>query len=413
MKEYMEKTIRRFAGKRILVWGYGREGRSTEKLLKEYCSPEVVDIYEGSREGVEEDLYDYVFVSPGIKFEEDAPDFRNEKFTSQTEIFMEEYGAQTVGITGTKGKSTTSAMLAAVLSACTDRKVFLMGNIGKPCFDYMPEMDENSIAVFELSCHQCQRLQKDPHTAVFLNLYEDHLDRYITRKHYFEAKLGITRRQAWDDILYYGEDVPAFETKAKKRLVTRKEVRGFTLKIPGDHNQLNAEFVYRIAKEVYGCDGTKIREALSAYSGLPHRLEYAGTVNGVMYYDDSISTIPEAAISAAESVKNVKTLLVGGMDRGIDYDILISYIRKRRDITFLLAYASGARIYEAVKDLPNVQYVEDLKAQVETAAKITPSGGAVVMSNAAASYGYFKNFEERGDFFKSLISEIRKNTEDR
>jgi UDP-N-acetylmuramoylalanine-D-glutamate ligase len=119
MKEYMEKTIRRFAGKRILVWGYGREGRSTEKLLKEYCSPEVVDIYEGSREGVEEDLYDYVFVSPGIKFEEDAPDFRNEKFTSQTEIFMEEYGAQTVGITGTKGKSTTGAMLAAVLSACT------------------------------------------------------------------------------------------------------------------------------------------------------------------------------------------------------------------------------------------------------------------------------------------------------
>ena len=390
--------------KKILIWGCGREGRSTEKLLRSKCSPAVLDTYEGPREGVHEENYDYVFVSPGIPFEEDAPDWTNTKFTSQTEVFMEEYGAQTVGITGTKGKSTTSALLYTVLSACTDRSVFLMGNIGKPCFDYIDQMDPDSIAVFELSCHQCQRLQADPHVAVFLDLFEDHLDRYHTLGHYFDAKCGITKHQTEDDILYAGSEVPPIRTKAQERIVDAEHVKGdFELRIPGAHNQFNAEVVCRIAEEVFGCREKEIREALSSFRGLPHRLEYAGTYDGIAYYDDSISTIPEAAINAVDAVPDTATVLIGGMDRGIDYDILINFIRRRSDLNFILAYASGKRIYEQVKDCPNVYLVEDLEQQVAKAGEITPEGRAVVMSNAAASYGYFKNFEERGDCFKKLI----------
>lgn len=403
----MEKTIEKLKGKRILIWGYGREGKSTEKFLKEYCAPAAADVFEGPREGVHEDEYDYVFVSPGIAFEEDAPAFGNRKFTSQTELFLEEYGGQTVGITGTKGKSTTSALLATVLEACSGRETFLMGNIGKPCWDYLPEMKEDSIAVFELSCHQCQRLLADPHIAVFLDLYEDHLDRYHTMEHYFDAKKGITKHQDEDDILYVGQQVPEIRTRARKSVIGPSEVGQYDLKIPGAHNQYNAQFVYEIATQIFGCEDSAVRDAMGTFRGLPHRLEYCGTIHGVDYYDDSISTIPEAAIRAVNSVANTKTVLIGGMDRGIDYGILEQFIREHPEITFVLAYASGRRILASVKDCRNVLFAEDLAGQVAKAKEITPSGGAVVMSNAAASYGYFRNFEERGDAFQKLIAEDR------
>lgn len=399
----MQKTIEKLEGKRILIWGYGREGKSTEKFIKEYCRPALVDILEGTREEVRDEAYDYIIVSPGICFEEDAPAFDNRKFTSQTELFLEEYGAKTVGITGTKGKSTTSSMLYQVLDACSGHKTFLMGNIGKPCWDYLPEMTEDSIAVFELSCHQCQRLQAAPHTAVFLDLYEDHLDRYHEMQHYFEAKCGITRCQTEGDFLFVGENVPDIATKAVKRAITLLPEDHFDLRVPGMHNQLNARFVLEIASCVFGCSKEAIREALKEFRGLPHRLENCGCIDGIDYYDDSISTIPEAAIRAATSVANAKTLLIGGMDRGIEYDILIDFIGQHPEYQFILAYASGKRILESVKDCPNVHYVEDLAAQVRLAQEITPKGGAVIMSNAAASYGYFKNFEERGDVFQRLI----------
>lgn len=399
----MDKTIAKVKDKRILIWGYGREGKSTEHFLKEYCQPASVEIFEGPRDGVREEEYDLIFVSPGICFEEDAPDFDNVKFTSQTELFLEEYGKQTVGITGTKGKSTTSAMLHRVLDACSGHKAFLMGNIGKPCLDYLPEMDEESIAVFELSCHQCQRLRVDPHVAVFLDLFEDHLDRYHTMEHYFDAKSGITKHQTAEDLLFVGEQVPKLETKAQVIPVVLPENEQFDLRIPGQHNQLNAEFVKRIATGVFGCSEEQVREALAGFGGLPHRLEHCGTVDGIDYYDDSISTIPEAAIRAVNSVSNAGTVLIGGMDRGIEYDILIDFIRQHPEYQFILAYASGKRILESVRDCLNVYYVEDLAAQVALAREITPAGKAVIMSNAAASYGYFKNFEERGDYFQKLV----------
>jgi UDP-N-acetylmuramoylalanine--D-glutamate ligase len=401
----MQTTADKLKDKKILIWGYGREGKSTEKFIKEHCSPASVEVYEGPRSGIQDDRYDLIFVSPGIPFEEDAPAFDNRRFTSQTELFLEEFGAQTVGITGTKGKSTTSSLLAHVLEACTGKKVYLIGNIGKPCFDHIADMDGDCIAVFELSCHQCQRLHADPHVAVFLDLYEDHLDRYHTMEHYFDAKCGITKIQTADDILYLGDEVPALTTKAQKRVVKRDGNYHFDLRLPGSHNQYNAEFVFRIATEVYGCREEDVRRAMAEFTGLPHRLQYAGTYNGVMYYDDSISTIPEATINAVNSIPETKTVLLGGMDRGIDYDILYSFIRAHRDITFILGYASGERIYAQVKDCPNVILVKDLKEQVAKAKEITPVGSAVVMSNAAASYGYFKNFEERGDYYQQLIRE--------
>jgi len=158
---------------------------------------------------------------------------------------------------------------------------------------------------------------------------------------------------------------------------------------------------------------------MKEFHGLRHRLELVGEVDGVFYYDDSISTIPEATISATMSIPNTKTVLVGGMDRHINYDILVDFIKGHSEYQFILAYESGKRIFDAVcvgasetygnladaerADLAHIHYVEDLKAQVKLAKEITPKAGAVVLSPAAASYGYFKNFEERGDVFCQYV----------
>lgn len=402
-EEKKEKTREKFAGKKVLIWGYGREGRSTEKFLKEQCRNVDITIFEGKRQDVHEELYDLVMISPGIPFEETNP-----KFTSQTQVFLETFGDRTVGITGTKGKSTTSALLYTVLDACSGKKAFLLGNIGRPCLDYFADMEDNSVAVFELSCHQCQHLTADPHIAVFLDLYADHLDRYHTLEHYFEAKTGITRSQSAEDYLYKGKQVPPLLTRAQVTEIGYEDVGQYQLRLHGRHNQFNAEFVYRIATEHFGCDPQKVREAMAGFGGLPHRLEFFATVDGVDYYDDSISTIPEAAMDAMDSVENAKIALIGGMDRGIDYTALIDYMKSHPQYQFILGYASGERIAREMKErcgvLENVTLAADLDEMTACARRMAPRGSAVILSPAAASYGYFKNFEVRGDYFKSLVT---------
>ena len=147
-------------------------------------------------------------------------------------------------------------------------------------------------------------------------------------------------------------------------------------------------------------------ESIRNFEGLPHRLQYIGERDGVQYYDDSISTIPEATISAADSISNVQTILIGGMDRGINYDILIEFIKDHRELQFICAYESGERIYRAVEGCDNCFYRKDLEQAVQLARRITVSGRACVLSPAAASYGYFKNFEERGDAFRKFVLDI-------
>ena len=394
----------RFAGKRILIWGYGREGKSTEDFLKRCCKPQSIEIFQGKIDEIDEDKYDYIFKSPGIVMHESNP-----KYTSQTQVFMEEYGKQTIGVTGTKGKSTTSSLLYTVLSACSGKEVILMGNIGLPCLDYFDHITNDTIVVFELSAHQLYHTTVSPHVGVFLNLYEDHLDYYENMDRYYMAKTHVAAYQGKSDFCYMGSNVPKFDTKGKRTIISCEKDYNYELSIEGNHNRYNAEFVYKIATEVFGCDGDAVRNALKTFTGLAHRLQKVATVDGVDYYDDSISTIPQATISAATSLKNAKTLLIGGMDRGIDYTVLEEFIPAHDEFNYICMYESGKRIYNAVTgdgswtSKGNLIYVDDLEAAVLKAKDITRSGEACVLSPAAASYGYFKNFEERGDVFAELV----------
>ena len=386
-------------GKRVLIWGYGREGKSTERFIRDFCRVEALSVYEGKKDGINEEDWDYIIKSPGIKAEG-----LGAKYTSQTQLFLEEFRDRTVGVTGTKGKSTTSSLLYTVLGACSGRKAFLVGNIGYPCLDYYGEIDDKSVIVFEMSCHQLSTVTLSPHTAVFLNLYEEHLDYYGTFERYFAAKKNITLFQTEEDYFYCGDTVPSFDTRARKKEISYEDPRTYDLQIRGSHNQYNARFVYDICTEVYGCDPEEVRKAMASFKGLAHRLEYVTAKDGVDYYNDSISTIPEAAVQAIRSVPNTGSVIIGGMDRGIHYDFLTDFMRENQNYIYILCYETGERIYRSVSDLDCCLLCKDLYEAVETAQKVTPAGTACLLSPAAASYGYFKNFEDRGDTFKQLVT---------
>lgn len=382
-----------------MIWGYGMEGKATEEFLLTHCQVDMLEIFQGTEEEITFDQYDYVIKSPGINCT--TP---HKELISQTSLFLEEFRDQVIGITGTKGKSTTSSLLYHALEDC-DKDVILVGNIGLPCLARYDEIRKDTIIVFEMSCHQLRDLQCSPHIAVYLNLYEDHLDYYGTMESYHQAKWNIVGNQTKDDYSYIGENVPLLGLKSQFNITCyHMKDMVITTALQGTHNQYNAKIVQTIMKNHFQISHEESQEAMNTFRGLPHRLERIDTIDGITFYDDSISTICQSAIQAVESVENTGSVLIGGMDRGIDYTELIEFIRGCKRVQFICMYESGRRIYEQVKELENVHYVVDLEEAVKCAKEITPKGGACILSPAAASYGYFKNFEERGNYFKKLVA---------
>ena len=381
--------------KKILIWGYGREGKSTENFLLRNCPDAEVEIFEGKRDEINDDDYDLIIKSPGIVMDEENP-----KYTSQTELFLKEFRNQVIGITGTKGKSTVSAMLYHALKNLLDRKVIFLGNIGEPCMNYFEEITKDTVIVFEMSCHQLAHVDVSPHIALFLNLFEEHLDYYGTMEKYFEAKANITKFQNENDLFYKGDNVPEIKTKAKVTTINRDVERNYKLSVFGEHNNFNAEFVITVISDNFGFSKEEILDTLKSFKGLPHRLEFVGEKEGIKFFDDSISTIPQATVQAITSLPNVKTVLIGGMDRGIDYEFLEDFIKNHDEYNYIFSYESGKRILDEVGEGKGRYFTDDLEKAVKLSKEITPKGSSVVLSPAAASYGYFKNFEHRGEMFK-------------
>lgn len=417
--------------KKVLILGYGREGRSSLKAITAlggYKCLSVSDYKDMSKEVPKEveciygdayldclNDYDVVFKSPGIVLPKDVSEYTCE-ITSQTEIFIRKYKSQIVGITGTKGKSTTSSLLNHVLK-CSGKEVLFAGNIGIPVFDIKDMVEADSVIVLELSCHQLEYAKTAPHRAVLLNIYEDHLDHYGTREKYAASKMNIYLKQACEDILYTTKETLAKEEDApsKVRYITLEDnpVKALSdypgISLRGTHNLLNASFVYVIARE-FGVSDEQYITALESFETLPHRLQFVVRKNGIDYFDDSISTTVKSAISAVESIDNAAILLVGGMERNIQYEELCEYLSASKLKAIVCMYESGKRFYDLYNSYnagnekaPEIYLVKDLYEAVDTARNKVREGDAVILSPAAASYGYFKNFEERGDVFQSLV----------
>ncbi|MCR4695176.1 MAG: UDP-N-acetylmuramoyl-L-alanine--D-glutamate ligase [Pseudobutyrivibrio sp.] len=427
----MKATIKNLViNKKVLILGFGREGQSSFRLVDEVGGYACLDIADAKE--ITGDLamghhlicgpnyldvlneYDVVFKSPGIVL----PCPINEYsclITCQADLFLQVYGKQTIGITGTKGKSTTSSLLYHILQTSGKPAIF-GGNIGIPILDLCDQIKEDTLVVFELSCHQLEYAHYSPKYAIFLNLYEDHLDHYGSVEKYWWAKQNLYRNQKKQDKLYCNPDFLPREGDCQADItevsITDLPFTSFDeldgAKLRGSHNLLNAAFVYDVCQN-FGISDQDFIKGICTFKTLAHRLEFIGNKNGVDYYDDSISTTVESAISAIKAISNTGTIILGGMDRGIDYNPLIDYLLTTNLDNICLMYDSGKLLYDKLQKkadkafMARVTYIPDLAGVCSFVLANAKEGSAVLLSPAAASYGPFKNFEQRGDFFKEQI----------
>ena len=418
-------------GKRIAIWGLGKEGISTLQFIQNnnikckeigILDAKALPKIEGTKKlDKPEELkeYDLIFKSPGIVA--DATMIAMDKLTSQTEEFIKILSNQIIGITGTKGKSTTSSLTYTILKKYYPNTV-LVGNIGIPCFNVINEIDEDTKIVFELSCHQLEFIRYSPHIAVILDLYPDHLDHYKTFENYINAKLNINKFQKDDDILIYGETCKKYiHSKIKNNICISDYIKDRNIiignnsiqilenetNLVGEHNFFDIAVSYYICSEIYKISNEEFKSVLKDFKGLAHRLEYVTTKDNVAYYDDSISTIGETTIEGIKALKKVNTLILGGMDRQIDYSNLEDFIIQDEKLeNLILMPDTGTRIYKELQEKGNNKtcyLVDNLEEAVKKAKEVTKKNTICLLSPASASYGFFKNFEERGKSFQNLV----------
>ena len=442
----LNKLRETVAGKRVLLLGFGREGRALYRRLRQaggYSllgiadlnaiadAPEDAVLHIGSGYQAAMADYDVVFKSPGIVLEEDyQPEKLPCRVTSLTELFLSAYRSQCIGITGTKGKSTTSSLLYHVLQTAGIPSV-LGGNIGIPTADLYEQITPQTVIVMEIGVHQLEYNHVSPKTAVFLNLYEEHLDHYGTFAYYAYCKENIYRNQLPGDLLICGQpELPAEgdckadvlrlamdDPAADITLTGGDTVRsgGDTMKLPADmaltglHNRYSCAVVYALAKRC-GCSDADIFEGIRSFSPLPHRLSPVGTYHGIRWVDDSISTACETCIQALAALPDTDTVLIGGMDRGISYQPLLEYLSASPVPHIILMSDSGRRILteaeaygKALTD--RIRYADGLPQAVRLAKQLTEKGKICLLSPAAASYNVYQNFEKRGEHFQALIKE--------
>ena len=412
-------------GRKIMIAGYGREGQSAERLINRlvpdatYTVATQVESYRWKDQAGmwhDEWPFDIVVKSPGI------PTFHLPKstfvLTSLTDLFLQVYGDMTIGVTGTKGKSTTASLIHHLLPGS-----ILAGNIGIPLFDILDDLREDSVVVAELSCHQLENIHRGPHVAVLLNLFQEHLDHYENYMGYKMAKLQIGLKQRSDDHFFWCTDAAELDELVRSQAMPgvlhpyslndiTEEERSLLAVCPleGEHNRSNALVACRVASLVTRQPLSTLNSQLSTFHGLRHRMEKVGVSHGITWYDDSISTIPAAAIAAVRALGRVDTLILGGFDRGIDYSPLVDFLKDNPVPNLVFVGAAGRRILSNIQHpLPTHIVEDDYEKIVSWCAAHTPQGGVVLLSPAAASYDAFKNFEHRGDYYREQILKLNQN----
>ncbi len=412
---YREQELKRLLeGRRILIAGYGREGKSAERLLRRLVPEVEYFIADGNEQIAAEAAkgYDLIIKSPGVPMRV----MGGVECSSLTDIFLQVYGDRVIGVTGTKGKSTTASLIHHLLPGS-----ILAGNIGIPLFDILDELNEDSVVVAELSCHQLENIHRGPHVAVLLNLFQEHLDHYENYMGYKMAKMQIGLKQCEDDYFFWCADATELDDLVRLQTMPgvlhpysvnditdeERELLEACL-LEGEHNRSNALVACRVASLVTNQPLPTFRFLLSTFTGLRHRMEKVGCYKGITWYDDSISTIPAAAIAAVKALGRVDTLILGGFDRGIDYSPLVEFLKEHPIKNLVFVGAAGRRVYSATQPLSHsVTLIEDDYTKiVPWCAEHTEKGGVVLLSPAAASYDAFKNFEVRGDFYREQILKL-------
>lgn len=458
-------------GKKVLVFGSGKSGVGASQLLIQ-VGAEVV-LYDGNEklnhnairiqitDGVSEETanaakvevvlgrfpteimedLDCVVMSPGVPT--DLPDV-NAMRDAGIPIWGEIELAYTFGqgdilaITGTNGKTTTTALLGEIVKdyAKNPDNVFVVGNIGNPYTDYALQQNEESITVAEMSSFQLETIHKFcPKVTAILNISPDHLNRHHTMEAYIKAKMDITMNQTAEHtcVLNYEDEVTReFGEKTKVSVLyfssQRKLERGIfldeekniiyknpeevvvchvsELQLLGTHNHENVMAAVAMAAS-YGVPMDSIRATIKRFGGVEHRIEYVCEKQGVAYYNDSKGTNPDAAIKGIQAMNRPTILIGGGYDKDSSYEEWIQAFDGKVKHLVLLG-ATKEKIRDAAEScgFTNNILVDTFEEAVETCAKLAEPGDAVLLSPACASWGMFNNFEERGDRFKELVNAL-------
>ena len=386
---------------------------------------------------------DLIFRTPGLMpFEPhlEAAREQGSEVTSEMEVFFSLCPCRVFAVTGSDGKTTTTTLIAELLKAAGYR-VHLGGNIGNPLLCELPDMKPDDLVVLELSSFQLHSMNCRPQTAVITNISPNHLDKHLDFQDYIDAKSSIFRNQTKDDrLILFADDAhtPYYAGMAKGRLSffsdTQKLTQGCVcedgvvswvdggvkrdimpadeIRIPGQHNIRNILAAFEAVREFVPAE--VCRRVASTFPGVPHRLEEVRVRDGVRYINDSIASSPTRTIAGLKAMKSKPIVLLGGYDKHLPFDELGVELTRRAKAAILCgATAQGIEdaISRASEGIPEEQRIpvyrtENLEASVHLAATLAGEGDTVLLSPACASFDAFRNFEERGNFFRKLVTEL-------
>ncbi len=396
------------ANKNILIIGRGIEGKATYKFLKRAVPSArltVVDKQDGPHYLDGQSGYDLAIKSPGI-----PPQFVTIPHTTPTNIFFANTTGRVIGVTGTKGKSTTASLIFAILKQA-NYSVKLVGNIGTPAISELAKEKKDTWYVYELSSYQLQDIHYSPHISVIINLYSEHMNYHGSMESYWEAKKRIAAYATASDYFVYNPSFPLLVDLAKKTdassvpFVDTLPFSMRTIPLLGTHNIDNVRAAVTVG-QILSITPKDMRQALIHFKPLPHRLQNIGTFYGITFYDDAISTIPESTIAAIDAIGRVGTIFLGGQDRGYDFAPLVRVIDSKKIQNVVLFPDSGEAIGTLLKKLPTpprMLTTRSMQEAVSFAYDHTPKGSVCLLSCASPSYSLWKNFEEKGDEFQHYV----------
>lgn len=325
-------------------------------------------------------------------------------------LFFKLSEAFIIGVTGTKGKSTTSSLIYHLLEA-KYKRTFLAGNIGVSPLELLPKIKKEDRVVLELSSFELEGLTQSPNIAVITNILPDHLNRYGSMAEYIESKKIIFKYQKKNDILVLNNDDPIvreFAKEAKSKIVFfSKSIKPNGYKLFGEHNLSNLSAAIEVAK-ILKVPTKTIEKSLKGFKGVPSRQEFVKEINGVKYFNDTTATMPEATITAintfSDNFPNSRLILIcGGQNKGLEYDKLAGVIKNKVDKVIMLPGSASDKIKGSLSDYANIHEVSSMQQAVQKAKELSKKGDLVILSPAAASFNLFKNEFDRGKQFVEAV----------
>ena len=400
--------------KKILILGYGKEGQATERFLRKFVPLTelgIADKKDSANYLDEQEKYDLIIRSPGI-----PKKLITRPYTTASNIFLANIDNVVIGVTGTKGKSTTVSLIYSILKEA-GKKAFLIGNIGKPMLDEMLKpIGKEDIFVCEFSSYQLDDIKYSPHISVVLDLFPEHMNYHGDVQNYYNAKKNIIAQVAADDYFIYNPkftDLKSWADNSHCKNIPFEQnilIRDEDIPLIGNHNKENIKATITVA-HLLDIDNNTIVKAIKEFKPLPHRLELIGKFKEIIFYDDAISTTPQSTILAIESLKNVGTIFLGGTDRGYNFNKMVEVIIEYKIPNIVLFPESGDVISKIIKskkaEYLHIFNTKSMEEAVKFAYEHTPKNKICLLSNASPSYSLWKNFEEKGDLFRSFVKKYK------